>query len=182
MQRIVQNAWKLERLVSDVLDVSRLRDGQLALNLREIDLGDLVREIATHISVPAGSTLDLQAEPIVALVDPAMLERVVDNLIMNAFRHNPQGVAIRVEVRPVETGAEIVVADDGVGISGDLEHALFEPFTSGPAVRDDPSPGLGLGLSIVRQVTMLHGGHVDYEQTPGGGATFRVFLPAMPPQ
>ena len=178
VERIVQNAWKLERLVSDVLDVSRLRAGQLELKPVEADVGELVREIVSRITVDPGSTLHVETESVTVPVDAAMLERVVDNLVLNAVRHNPDGARIRIEVRAADGGASIVVADDGVGIPKNLERTLFEPFTSGPEVRDDPSPGLGLGLSIVQQVVTLHGGRVDYEATEGGGATFRVFLPS----
>jgi len=179
--RIVENAWKLERLVGDVLDVSRLREGLLEINRRDADLGRLVRDIAEHMSLEDGYELDVEGGSVVLAVDGQLVERIVDNLIMNAVRHNPAGVNIRVGVRSVAGGAEIWVSDDGEGVPSDLGEDLFEAFTSGQGPRNDPSPGLGLGLSIVKQITDLHGGRVWHEETPGGGATFRVFLPEESP-
>ena len=132
IERIVQNAWRLERLVGDVLDVARMREGQLELKLRQVDLGDLVRKIVSQITIPSAFTLDVQTVPVLASVDASMLERVVDNLVMNAVRHNPDGVGIRIDVLHEDDGAVIVVADDGAGILPRAE-----------------SPGLGLGLPLI---------------------------------
>jgi signal transduction histidine kinase len=110
-------------------------------------------------------------------VDTHMVERIIDNLIGNAVRHNPGGVHVRVGVRSAPGGAEIVVADDGKGVPAEPGDDLFKPFTSGRDASNDPSPGLGLGLAIVKQIAELHGGRVWHQVTPGGGATFGVFLP-----
>ena len=177
VSRIVENAWKLERLVGDVLDVSRLREGLLEINKHDADLGRLVRDTAAHMSLAEGYELHVEGESVVLAVDGQLVERVIDNLIMNAVRHNPTGVNIRVGARSVTGGAEIWVSDDGEGVPTELGEDLFDAFTSGQDPRNDPSPGLGLGLSIVKQITDLHGGRVWHEVTPGGGATFRVFLP-----
>jgi two-component system sensor histidine kinase KdpD len=181
VERIVQNAWRLDRLVSDVLDVSRLREGQLELKLRMIDVGALVQEFVSQTPIDPAFPLELEIEPVTALVDPPMLLRVVDNLVMNAVRHNPKGAHIRVAVQRAVDGAAITVADDGAGIPPELEAELFEPFTSGPEVRHDPSPGLGLGLSIVQQIVLQHGGEiVAAGREPGAGACFTVTLPLQP--
>jgi PAS domain S-box-containing protein len=181
IHRIVENARKLEHLVQDVLDVSRLREGILHIKREKTDLGALIGNFAKGVPPNDKVELQLDLEPVEVWVDPKMIERIIDNLIINAVHHNPAGVQVLVGVRPVDGGAEISVADNGAGVPPELRSSLFDAFTSGEDARHGPSPGLGIGLSIVKQIAELHGGNVRYYEAEDGGAIFKVFLPARNP-
>jgi PAS domain S-box-containing protein len=178
LERIVANAKRLERLVNDVLDLSRSREGFLRLHSEPTDLGALVKATVENLSLPPSCSLRVEADVVPIAVDVVKVERIVDNLVSNAVAHNAAGVNILVRVSAVAGGAEIVVQDDGQGVPDELHGRLYEPFAAAQEPRDASSPGLGLGLSIVSQMVELHGGRVWLEETPGGGATFHVFLPS----
>src|SRR6185369_12868329 len=107
------------------------------------------------------------AEPVVISVDPAKVERIVENLLMNAARHTKPDRTIWLRVQPAGDGVLIVVEDDGLGVPEELREAIFEPFRQGPGSSSSHSPGTGIGLSLVGRFAELHGGR----------AWFRVFLP-----
>ena len=115
----------------------------------------------------------------VARVDPAKVERIVDNLLANAVRHTPAGTEIAVRVAPSGEGVLIAVEDRGGGVSPEERQTIFEAFRRG--ARTDATPGTGIGLSLVAQFAELHGGRAWVDENPQGGASFRVFLPADPP-
>jgi signal transduction histidine kinase len=107
------------------------------------------------------------------------VERIVENLVMNAVRHT-EDVGIWVRVFEQDGGAVIAVEDDGPGVPSDLQHEIFEPFRQGPTASPH-SPGTGIGLSLVAMFADLHGGRAWVEDRQGGGASFRVFLPGESP-
>ncbi len=109
-----------------------------------------------------------------------MVERMLHNLLANAARHTPEDATIWVTCRTGAADATIEVADDGPGIAPEDRERVFEPFWQGPASRTAPSPGTGIGLALVRQFAVLHGGRVAVGARPGGGALFRVVLPLAP--
>jgi hypothetical protein len=113
-------------------------------------------------------------------VDGAKVERILENLVMNAVRHTARDVTIWVRVWAGGGGAFLAVEDDGPGVPDDLQSAIFEPFRQGPTATAH-SPGTGIGLSLVAMFTELHGGRAWVEERAGGGASFRVFLPGEPP-
>jgi signal transduction histidine kinase len=108
-------------------------------------------------------------------VDPPKVERIVDNLIANAVRHTPDGTPIEVRVEDAPRGIVIAVDDAGPGIAPIERDVVFEPFRRGSD--SGGRPGAGVGLSLVAQFAELHGGRVWVEQSPAGGAAFRVLLP-----
>jgi signal transduction histidine kinase len=112
--------------------------------------------------------------------DEVRLQQVVWNLIWNALKFTPSGGRVDVRVNKTGDGAELVIADTGIGIDpGFLPH-VFEPFRQGTPSGSDPSRGLGLGLAIVRHLIELHGGTIDaHSDGIGRGARFRVTLPTM---
>jgi signal transduction histidine kinase len=118
----------------------------------------------------------LEAGEVVANVDAAKVERIVENLIANAVRHTPGASPVWVRVSRHEGGVLIVVEDDGPGVPDELKAAVFEPFRQGNGL-PNPSPGVGVGLSLVARFAELHGGRAWVEDRPGGGASFRVHLP-----
>lgn len=175
VHRIAVNARKLERLLSDLLDLDRLQRGIITPQRRPTDLGALVRE--TVLASDLGDRpVEIDAESIVIPVDAAKVERIVENLLANAARHTPEGTRLWVRVRPEEGGALLIVEDEGPGVPEELREAVFEPFRQAGGVSNH-SPGVGVGLSLVARFAELHGGRAWVEERPGGGASFRVLLP-----
>jgi PAS domain S-box-containing protein len=176
--RIAQNARKLDRIVNDLLDIDRLSRGIVEPTLRMADVGDLVRALVVESDLAGERRLTVTTEPVTIPVDAAKVERIVENLLANTGRHTPRTAQVWVRVQRRDDGALITVEDDGPGVPDELRDAIFEPFAQG-----DPSshsPGVGVGLTLVARFTELHGGRAWVEPREGGGASFHVFLPAMP--
>ena len=110
--------------------------------------------------------------------DPAKIERIIENLLMNAARHTAADRRIWLRLSAYENGALICVEDDGVGVPADLREEIFEPFRQGPTASPH-SPGTGIGLSLVGRFAELHGGRAWVQDREGGGASFRVFIPDL---
>jgi PAS domain S-box-containing protein len=178
IHRVASNARKLERLLADLLDLDRLQRGIIAPQRRPTDVGALVRQVVAESDLLAGRRVEVEAPPFVMPLDAAKVERIVENLVANAGRHTPEGSALWVRVEPADRGVTIVVEDEGPGVPADLREAVFEPFRQGPAKESMHAPGVGVGLSLVARFAELHGGRAWVQERPGGGASFRVFLPS----
>ncbi len=174
--RIATNARKLERLLTDLLDLDRLDRGIVEPKLHPTDLSELVRRAVRESDLPARRTVELDTEPVVVALDAAKVERIVENLVANSLRHTPAGTGVWVRVQAVQGGALLCVEDDGPGVPPELQETIFEPFMRGPGAPMH-SPGVGVGLSLVGRFAELHGGRAWVEEREGGGASFRVFLP-----
>ncbi len=174
--RIADNARRLDRLVTNLLDLDRLARGIVAPKLQPTDVGSLVRRVVAESELIADSRLHTDIEPITIAVDGSKVERIVENLLANTARHTPAHASIWVAVRAVDGGVLIAVEDNGPGVAPELRETIFEPFQQGP---DAPqhSPGVGVGLTLVRRFAELHGGRAWVEDRDEGGASFRVFLP-----
>ena len=172
---LVRNAQELQKLLDDLLDVDRVMSGTAGFEPRRVDLAGLVRDVAAVTDV-GGRDLVLDLEPVHADVDAVKLERVVSNLLRNAGRHTPGGATITVRLASGDP-VVLVVSDDGPGVPDELKESIFEPFVQGE-LRDAHQPGTGVGLSLVRTFTELHGGRVWVEDVPGGGAAFHLELPS----
>jgi signal transduction histidine kinase len=171
-------AQRLEQLLADLLDLDRLRHGFVRPRFAQTDIASLVEQVvAAHRD--EGHTIALSAELAQASVDAPKVERIVDNLIVNAVRHTPVGTKIDVRVRRRRGGVVIAVDDRGPGVAREDREAIFEVFQRG--TRSDHVTGTGIGLSLVAQFTALHGGRAWVQENPGGGASFRVFLPEQQP-
>jgi PAS domain S-box-containing protein len=175
--RLAANAQKLQRLLADLLDVDRLERGIIEPRRHSVDVGELARRIAREVEVP-GRIIEVQAEPVVALVDGPKVERIVENLLVNAAKHTPPGSPVRLRVDRAEGGVRITVEDRGNGVPDHLKESVFRPFERGPG-KLAHAPGTGIGLSLVARFAELHGGRAWVEDRSGGGASFRVFLPAV---
>jgi signal transduction histidine kinase len=177
--RIAHNARRLDRLVSDLLDLDRLSRGMVEPTFRPTDVGELVRELIEGSEITAQRRVQLDTEPVEAAVDRAKVERIVENLLGNTLKHTPADTRVWVRVGPWEDGALIVVEDDGPGVPAEQRERIFEPFQQAGTASPE-SPGVGVGLSLVTRFAELHDGSAWVEDRPGGGASFRVFLPAHP--
>lgn len=173
---LTEQALKLDRLLSNLLDLDRLREGRAELALERQDLASLVEQVAA--SQPAGGhTVEVVSEPVVAMVDGPKVERIVENLLANAVKHTPPGTRIELSVRPEGDDAVVIrVDDDGPGIADIDKDAIFELFGRAPG-NPTRGEGAGVGLALVAQFTALHDGDAWVEDGAGGGASFRVRLP-----
>jgi signal transduction histidine kinase len=173
--RIASNARKLERLLSDLLDLDRLQRGIVSPNRRSTDLVEFVTRAISEADTP-GRTVELDVEPGFVSIDQAKTERILENLLSNSLRHTPADAKIWIRARPEEGGVLFVVEDDGPGVPEELREEIFEPFRQAPGSSSEHAPGVGIGLSLVKRFAELHGGRAWAEERPGGGASFHVFL------
>jgi PAS domain S-box-containing protein len=175
--RIVQNSRRLDRIVTDLLDLDRLQRGGLLPRLRPLDLGALVRQIVTRTEAVTERRLQLDTGPVHVKADPTIVERIVENLLANAVKHTPGDSRIWVRVERADDGASIVVEDDGPGVPPEARERIFEPFAQGPMPGQG---GAGVGLALVSKFAELHDGRAWVQPRPGGGASFRVILAYEP--
>jgi PAS domain S-box-containing protein len=188
LQAIERNSLAQAKLIEDLLDVSRIISGKLRLEVQPIDLGEVV-DAAIGVVRPAAEGKEIHIErrldPAGSQThgDPARLAQVVWNLLSNAVKFTPKGGWVRVETRRVESAVEILVSDNGIGISPDALPYVFDRFRQADTTPRRRHGGLGLGLAIVRHLVELHGGSVEATSPGlGKGATFRVRIPlAAPP-
>jgi PAS domain S-box-containing protein len=176
VDRLVANAGKLDRLLADLLDLDRLSKGIVTPQRSPTDLAALVSRIAQEWRQRSGRQLELMVEPVVAWVDAAKVERVVENLLANAGRHTTPDTPVWVRVARRDDGVLLAVEDAGGGVPRELRASLFEPFRQGPGASPH-APGVGIGLSLVARFAELHGGRAWVQDRPGGGASFQVLLP-----
>jgi PAS domain S-box-containing protein len=175
--RIVQNSRRLDRIVTDLLDLDRLQRGGLMPRLRPLDLGALVRQIVTRTDAVTERRLQLDTGPVHVKADPTMVERIVENLLANAVRHTPGDSRIWVRVERTDDGALIVIEDDGPGVPREARRRIFEPFAQGPTAAQG---GAGVGLALVSKFAELHDGRAWMQERGGGGSSFRVLLAYEP--
>jgi len=172
---------RLERLTDQFLDLADTQSGTLRLESREVDVGAFLAQcLESARPMAAGKhvtlTLDVPWEaPVRAELDPDHMDKVVVNLLSNAIRHAPSGGHVGVSLRSDDDGANVVfeVRDDGPGVPAEYAEQIFTPFFQAPGA----TGGMGLGLSLARDVVVLHGGRIEVESSPGTGAAFRVTLP-----
>jgi PAS domain S-box-containing protein len=176
VDRLVANAGKLDRLLTDLLDLDRLSKGIVAPQRSRTDLAALVSRIAEEWRQRSGRRLEVLVEPVVAWVDAAKVERIVENLLANADRHTTPDTPVWVKLARQDGAVLLAVEDAGGGVPRELRAALFEPFRQGPGAPAH-TLGVGIGLSLVARFAELHGGRAWVEDRPGGGASFRVLLP-----
>jgi signal transduction histidine kinase len=187
IETISRNARVQARLIDDLLDVSRLISGKLRLEVREVDVARLVRDVVSIVQPAADAkslrleaALDPEAGTIAA--DPDRLQQIMWNLLANAIKFTPFGGQVVVSVQRRGRSVEIAVRDSGSGIPADFLPHVFDRFRQGDASAQRNHGGLGLGLAIVRHLVELHGGTVTAESAGAGhGATFRIALPIKQP-
>ena len=182
---IERNAKAQAQLISDLLDVSRIISGKLKIDPAPVDVTDAVRAAIASVQPTAdtkGVAIATAIEPGMATVngDTARLQQVVWNLLTNAIKFTPAGGRIDLAVRPVGTNLEVVVRDTGDGIEPAFLPHVFDRFRQADPSITRQHGGLGLGLSIVRQLVEAHGGTVQADSPGRGhGATFTVTIPRL---
>lgn len=174
--RIAANSRKLHRLLTNLLDLDRMSRGIVAPNRDDVDVTQILESVLAESSADTHPIQILSTDPVLARVDAAQVERIVENLVANAIRYTPAGTQIWVRATRDDESVTIVVEDAGPGIPIELRQSIFEPFRQGNEVVTH-NPGVGIGLSLVTRFAELHGGRAWVEERAGGGASFRVFLP-----
>lgn len=179
LAEIEEEADRLDRLVSNLLDASRLEAGALRPRRRPQDVEELLRAVAARLQpVLAGRPLEVcvPADLPAASCDYQQVEQVVANLLENAALHTPPGTAIVARAAPAGGMIRVEIEDGGRGIPASERERLFRPFERGRT----GAPGSGLGLAIARGFVEAHGGRLWVDDAPGGGARFAFTLPAVP--
>ena len=168
-------ARRLDRLLADLLDVERLRRGLIVLRREPCDVTELVERVVAECSLD-GREVRLDCQPVVAEVDSPKLERIVENLIVNAHKHTPPAGSIGIRLAAQGRDVVLVVEDDGPGVPDEFKEVIFETFNRGPNMLT-MTPGAGIGLTLVARFAAVHGGRSWVEDRPGGGSSFVVLIP-----
>ncbi|MBP5973953.1 PAS domain-containing protein [Brasilonema sp. CT11] len=191
LETIERNATLQAKLISDLLDISRITAGKLHLNLEPVELQSVIETAIACGRATLNSTVDqtqktkdieltclLDPRPIIVQGDPERLQQIVLNLLINAIKFTPKGGRIEIHLNVKENQAQIKVSDTGCGISAEFMPHVFESFRQAQSTKSQSIKGLGLGLAIARHLVELHGGTI-YAESPGigQGATFTVMLP-----
>ncbi|MFI5557045.1 DUF4118 domain-containing protein [Streptomyces sp. NPDC051738] len=173
LQAIEEGADRLDLLVGNLLDMSRLQTGTVTPLIREIDLDEVVPMALG--GVPEGSVeLDIPETLPMVTVDKGLLERVVANVVENAVKYSPQDKAVLVSASAIRDRVEVRVVDRGRGVPDEAKDRVFEPFQR---YGDSPrGAGVGLGLAVARGFAEAMGGTINAEDTPGGGLTMVLSL------
>ncbi|MCW2599266.1 MAG: kdpD [Frankiales bacterium] len=169
---------RLTDLVTNLLDLSRLQAGVLSVFPRPIGLDDVVNQALAHVAADRDIDLDVPASLPEILADPGLLERVIANLVQNALRHSPEGKTVRVAGSSHGDRVELRVIDRGPGIPAAAQSQVFEPFQRLHDHATSEGAGVGLGLAIARGFAEAMSGDLTIEDTPGGGLTMVVGIPA----
>jgi signal transduction histidine kinase/CheY-like chemotaxis protein len=183
LDTILRNATAQGQIIDELLDVSRIITGKLRLDLQVVDVGAIVRgavETVTPAAQAKGIRTQLIQDPAGSWVmgDPERLQQVFWNLLFNAVKFTPRNGRVRVTVQSIGSSVEVVVNDTGLGIEPALLTRIFDRFTQADSSSTRAARGLGLGLSIARQLAELHGGTLNAESAGlGCGSTFTATFP-----
>ncbi|MFN2510021.1 MAG: ATP-binding protein [Pyrinomonadaceae bacterium] len=185
LEIIVRNARSQRQLIDDLLDISRIITGKLRLEVRPTELASIIEAAVDNVRPAADArSIDLQisSDPGISPIsgDPDRLQQIIWNLLTNAIKFTPKGGRVQVRFERIRSHVEITVKDTGQGIAPELLPHVFDRFRQCDSSSTRRHSGLGLGLSIVRQLVELHGGTVTAESPGAGeGTTVKVILPLI---
>lgn len=189
LQVIKGNIDRLGGLVNDLLDISRIESGRVALDLQPVDLAGMLGDVRDAIlrrsqieTKPMEVTLQAEETLPPVMADPDRVRQVINNLVENSFNYTPAGGHIWISLEEAEGCLEVRIRDNGIGIKPEEQKRVFERFYRGEQALNLAVAGTGLGLSIVRQLVEMHDGtlHLESEGVPGKGCTFIITLPIAP--
>ena len=202
---INQESVRLGALVGELLDLSRIESGRLRLNLDEVNVGELLQDVASlwsrHDGVHRRLHVRLAPDLSSLVADAGKIRQVVSNLVSNAIKYSPEGAPVRLEAAghclasrstrhlesevgrtaPCPAGISIVVSDQGLGLAPEERETIFQPFYRVVSTEVSGPAGAGLGLTIARRLVEWHGGRMWVESRLGKGSNFGFCLPAEPP-
>lgn len=181
-----KNSNRLLHLVNEMLDIRKLLSGKTKLTLQQINLKQFIGSLLENFDNIALNrniilTLECSDSSVVIWADPEKLDKIVFNLLSNAFRFTPRGKKITVSIMKHGEGARIIVADEGKGISPEHQKSIFELFSSNNAGSESHQPHTGVGLALTRDLVKLHNGKISVESEVGKGSRFVVDLPMNSP-
>lgn len=186
LEVVRNNIERLNILVSDLLDISRIESGRVKLEQGSVNLYEIAEEVVAEVlrrsqdeSKPIALSLDAPKDLPPVKGDGARVRQIISNLVNNAFNYTPENGAILVNIRPDEGEVQVDVQDSGIGIRPEDQGRVFERFYRGEHPLVLSTPGTGLGLPIVRQLVEMHNGRIWMKSTgvPGEGSTFSFTLP-----
>lgn len=183
LNRIIANAGHLGRMIDNLLDQASIEAGKIRLSLMEVSLSaviveavDQMRPLLEEKHHIMNTRID---DDVTAWVDPDKFSQIVTNLVSNAIKYTREGGSIDIRLLRTNEYATVVISDTGEGIPAELIPCLFDPFFRVKRSVKSRVKGLGLGLSIVKQLVELHGGHIDVQSTPHQGTEFRFSVPLI---
>jgi signal transduction histidine kinase len=182
VETIRENATRMQRIVDDLLDLSRIESGGWQPKVARVDVGGVVHDVFTAIQPPAAAkglalVSEIAPDATHVRVDPTAFRQILNNLVENAVRYTREG-QVTLRTRRNDDGVWVEVSDTGIGIASEHLPRIFERFYRVDAGRSRAEGGTGLGLAIVRHLVDAHGGRIEATSSVGRGTTIRVLLPA----
>lgn len=180
LQVVGDHSNRLNRMITSLLDLSRIETGQLSIERHEVEVGALLRRLVEETQPMLEQhhlLLRCPEEPLLITGDELRLNQVLHNLIQNAVKYSQPGSAIHLDLRRSGKEAIIAVQDEGIGIPPDALPQLFSRFYRAPNIDLQRVGGMGIGLYVVKEIVTLHGGEVEVESVEGEGSTFSIRLP-----
>ncbi len=177
---VVEEADRLNQLIDDLLDASRLQAGALPLEMDQVALDALAERVASRFRTQTQiHEIVIRFPPRLPVVvgDPGRLEQVLNNLVSNAIKYSPDGGTIEISGRASPNEVIVTVSDQGAGIPFEEQPRIFERFFRGARERHQRTPGAGLGLYLAQAIVEAHGGRIWVESNPGEGAAFSFAIP-----
>lgn len=183
---VLRNAWRLARMVNDVLDFTKAEEGKLEVRFQRLNLGALVRDVVRDVE-PAARAREISLRCTIAegfpdtVADRRMFEKIVMNFVSNALKFTPPGGEVEVGLEAGDDDVVLSVRDTGIGIAEQDLERVFERFQQVDSSHTRRHEGSGLGLALVRELARAMGGDAGVESRPGLGSTFRVRIPRRQP-
>jgi two-component system sensor histidine kinase KdpD len=179
LSAIVEEGDRLDRIVANLLDASRLDAGVLSVSPQAVQLEDMVDAVLRTMAAPAAVRRRIDPSTQIVVADPELLERVLENLLANAIRFSPHAVEVESDLLPGRDGGargnvRLRIVDHGPGVAVEDRTSMFGAFQR----LDDDSPGVGLGLAVAKGFVEAMGGRLSACTTPGGGLTMEIMLRA----